>query len=111
MRLTSTGSGAGRRRGPLGSGMLPPKASTRGAPSVEKIDSGLSAAALTARLESRVSPLVPGPVGAAITTRCPRSASSSEMRATNSLTSWPTPQGRGVTCAIENRSGEGTAAG
>ena len=104
-RLTSTGIGAGRRRGPLGSGMRWPIASTRGFSAVNS-DAGSSSAARIALRESRIA--VRESDGAATTTRCPRSASSPEVRATNSSISCRDPQGRGLTWAIASASGRFT---
>ena len=110
-RLTSSGSGAARGRGPRGIGMPLPSASTGGPPSPparsrvqlpSKSAAGRSPAAAIARRDSRSARRESD--GAATTTRWPRSASSAETRATNSLISWRAPQGCGVTWAIERRS-------
>ena len=105
--LTSSGIGAGRRRGPLGSGMLWPIASTRGFSPLSSA-SGSSAASRISRRLSRIA--VRDSDGATIRTRWPRCASSSEVRATNSLISCREPQGCGLTCAIERDSAATAAA-
>jgi hypothetical protein len=100
VRLTSTGIGGGRRRGPLGSGMLCPIASTFGSPSRPSRFAGSPFALRIARLVSRIA--VRDSDGAAIATRWPRPASSAETRPTNSLISWRAPHGRGQTWTIES---------
>ena len=114
----SSGSGAGRGRGPRGIAIAPPSASTGGpvAPPARspsqpepKSAAGRCAAAAIARRDPLTAAREPD--GAAITILWPRSASSVETRATSSLTSWPVPHGWGVTCAIERRSAELTRAG
>ena len=87
-RLTSSGIGAGRRRGPLGSGSRWPTASTVG-PSPAKTASGSCSARRINRRDSRIS--VRESEGAATTTLCPLPASSSEVRATNSSISCRDP--------------------
>ena len=105
--LMSSGSGAGRRRGPLGSGMLCPMASTFGFPPVSRVRGFSPASRISLRL-SRIA--ARESEGATIRTRWPRSASSSEVRRTNSLISCREPQGWGLTCAIERDSAPTRAA-
>ncbi len=105
--LMSSGMGAGRRRGPLGSGMLWPMASTRGF-SPRSSAPGLLAASRISRRLSRIA--ARESEGATIRTRWPRSASSSEVRLTNSLISCREPHGWGLTCAMERDSAPTAAA-
>ena len=87
---------------------LGPSASTRGWLGANS-EAGRSSAAAIAWRDSRTSRREPEAV--AITTRCPRSASSAETRETNELTSWRIAHGCGVTWAIVKRSDEATDAG
>ena len=105
------GTGAARGAGPRGIARLEPTASTGGPPSPPALSpfqepsnsaAGRSRAARITRRDSRTADREAA--GAATTTLCPRSASSAETRATNSLTSWCAPHGWGLTWAIERRS-------
>ena len=114
----SRGTGAARGRGPSESiGSPEPDREHRRAVATESrrpssaepnAVAGRSRAARISFLDSRTA--VRDSDGAAIRTRCPRSASSAATLPANSLTSWRASQGYGETWAIE-RGSAATAAG
>ena len=115
VRLMSSGTGATRGLGPSDSiGSPEPRARTGGPSPPRRVPfqlepkavAGRSRAARMSFFDSRTA--VRDSEGAAISTRCPRSASSAATLPANSLTSWRTSHGNGEKCAIDRGSG-GTA--
>jgi hypothetical protein len=103
VRRRSSGSGGGLRRAPVGSGRVWPIAIRRARPLAKRSEA--SAARSIDLRASRTA--VREYVGAAIATRCPLEAKSSEVREMNSVISCDSSHGLGQTWMMERPSSRG----